>query len=194
MGVMLNVSNGLSIFYRVTEIRENMGRVDYFIRCAGLTREACLAYYADSDSVRQHYQRWVIDSKASPVVLRIQDMKHEEPELYEHIKSVLNGTPREPFELTAGTMMPLVSYASRYDDSLRPVVESFQATLDLAGLRNTYAHTIQETKKNDVQKVSNLFVKLRSLLPKQEYQVLTECDPFRACTEIITDALRFCDK
>lgn len=203
------------IFYRATAIREKTRRIDEFMRCAGLTREACLAYYAAQPSVKQHYESAAINMNASPVVLDLPRLRKNNPALYEHLEAESRSstfgandsrhdgdsaagktktTLREPFELMAGTMMWLVSYAAKSDAVLTPIVETLKTTVDLANLRNTYAHTLQETRKIDYAKAASLFKKLRNVLPEYDYETMRQCDPFSICTEIVTDLLRYCDR
>jgi hypothetical protein len=183
-----------AIFYRATAIRKDTDRLDEFIRCAGLTREACLAYQITQLPVRKHFENAVHDWNSTPLEINLPKLKQDCPRVYTYIEDQLGSPLRKPFQLTAGTMMPLVTYAAEHDANIKSIAEIFRTTSDLAGLRNTYAHTLQEARKDDITKAKSLFKKLQNVVPTQEHQSLRDCDPFSICTEIVVDLLRYSDR
>lgn len=188
-----------TIFYRATAIRYDTGRIDDFFRCAGLTREACLDYYVNQLAMLKHYETVVRKpeagrSKKQPLELDLEKMQHDLPDLYAHLVVELESEPHRPFRLTTGTMLPLITFVGRLDADVQPIAEVLKSTATLAGIRNTYAHNLQETRKEDAVQANALFKKLQKVLPAQEYQTLERCDPFCICTKIAADLLRYWDQ
>lgn len=207
------------LFYVITKYRLDTRRQDEFIRCAGLTREACLTHYLRLPSVQQLYENAIVKDGQRQVKISTTKLQECNPALLkfieayfikqqggksQHTRSDANHdedpqspmlescTPRlrEELELTAGTMTPIIQFAGERDEALKPISDILVKTTDLSSIRNKFAHELHAPTRDEIEKVRSNFAQLRHALPITIGE-LEKTNPLKLLTSVITDMLQY---
>ena len=144
-------------------------------------------------SVSKHYSEALLPKQKEDDPLKLSPAKlgNSNRRLLAFLERELGNSLREPHEILAGMMELLLRYADSMDGNMESVIEALTRSQDLRGLRNKYMHVLREPVDADISQAKAAFARLEPILPADDYQKLTEANPYAAINDMLREMLLY---
>lgn len=184
--------------FLVTQIKHKIGRLDDFVRCAGLTREVLLQHYIDQTDLSKHFSKSLKQPSRGAKYLEVETLRTENPELLEHIMSRFetysasgSKSDLQKLELMAKVMESIVDWACSKDYLPPRVAEIISGSEKLASYRNKFAHEVRALNAQETKELFRQFETLKEVLPASARCVDELAAPLEPLNRIIEDVLLY---